>query len=406
LVRVGERGAKNNGLTIGDWRERAGVAAAGFFTPRTARESVPEMLAAYEADQAKRARASLRAAREPVTVLAAAQRWVAWRSADDPAGAHEAWKHTTSVNASHTVRRLAREIGENRRVDSVTAEELHALLATGLRPMRNGGAIDGRDTSRKMRATYSSALRGMFAFAIAQGWVDDDPAANLPAYRVRRKRAGDPLRRDEYLTPDELHAVLAALRAPVDAGRRAQIAREQDVAMAMTMGMVGLRPGEALALRWENVDFARSSIQVVESRSMGVTDTPKSNAGRTVPMAEEVARALAALGLRDAMTGPRERVFIGRDGGHVDLHKFRRRFGAAQDRAGVSPRREIRQLRNTFGTVCASAGVPLRTLQGWMGHESITTTEIYASFMPRDHDAALVSQAFAVGAPAALGRSF
>jgi hypothetical protein len=41
-----------------------------------------------------------------------------------------------------------------------------------------------------------------------------------------------------------------------------------------------------------------------------------------------------------------------------------------------------------------------------MGHESITTTEIYASFMPRDHDAALVSQAFAVGAPAALGRSF
>src|SRR5262249_12724687 len=106
------------------------------------------------------------------------------------------------------------------------------------------------------------------------------------------------------------------------------------------------------------------------------------------------------IGLRDVMTGPRERVFIGRDGGHVDLPKFRERFGTAQYRAGVSPRRQVRQLRNTFGTVCASAGVPLRTLQGWMGHESITTTEIYGAFMPREHDGALVSSAFAAGTPA------
>lgn len=126
-----------------------------------------------------------------------------------------------------------------------------------------------------------------------------------------------------------------------------------------------------------------------------MTDTPKSHAGRRVPPAEEVAQVLATLGLRDVMTGPRDRVFIGRNGGHADLAAFRKRFGSAQDRAGISPRRDVRQLRNTFGTVCASAGVPLRRLQQWMGHESITTTEIYASFMPRDRDAALVSSAFA-----------
>jgi integrase len=45
-------------------------------------------------------------------------------------------------------------------------------------------------------------------------------------------------------------------------------------------------------------------------------------------------------------------------------------------------------MRNTFGTVCAAEGIPLRTIQQWMGHASITTTEIYASFMPRDQDAA------------------
>jgi site-specific recombinase XerD len=127
---------------------------------------------------------------------------------------------------------------------------------------------------------------------------------------------------------------------------------------------------------------------------MGVTDTPKSHAGRVTPMAEEVSQALAALGLRENLTEPQDRVFVGRDGGYVDPAAFRKRFHLAQDRAGVKPRRDVRQLRNTFGTVCASEGVPLRTLQEWMGHESITTTEIYASFMPRHEDAAIVSRAF------------
>ena len=52
-------------------------------------------------------------------------------------------------------------------------------------------------------------------------------------------------------------------------------------------------------------------------------------------------------------------------------------------------------MRNTFGTVCASEGLPLRTIQQWMGHASITTTEIYASFMPRERDAAVIGAAFA-----------
>jgi integrase len=138
-----------------------------------------------------------------------------------------------------------------------------------------------------------------------------------------------------------------------------------------------------LAPRWDDVDLGRLSMHIVEGHSMGVTDTPKSRAALTVPLAEEVGRALAGVGLGGVMTGPRDLVFVAPNGGHVDLTTFRARFYAAQDRAGVKPRRDVRQLRNTFGTVCASAGVPLRTLQQWMGHESITTTEIYASFMPR-----------------------
>jgi hypothetical protein len=39
--------------------------------------------------------------------------------------------------------------------------------------------------------------------------------------------------------------------------------------------------------------------------------------------------------------------------------------------------------------------VSLRTLQEWMGHARMSTTEIYADFMPADNEAALVEAAFA-----------
>lgn len=214
---------------------------------------------------------------------------VAWRSEDDPNGAHEAWKHTTRKNTGNTARRLAREIGEDRPADSVTAEELHELVANGIKPMRNGKVIEGQETSRKMRSYYAAALRGIFAYALTQGWVEEDPATGLPAYRTRKKRAGDLLRREEYLTPDELRAIVAELRkVDPDEPNRSQPARDQDAAMTLVMGMAGLRPGEAIALRWEDVDFSRSLLRVVWSHAMGVTDTPKSHAGRVTPMAEEV----------------------------------------------------------------------------------------------------------------------
>ena len=47
-------------------------------------------------------------------------------------------------------------------------------------------------------------------------------------------------------------------------------------------------------------------------------------------------------------------------------------------------------LRHTFGTRMAAAGVPMRTLQEWMGHRDFKTTLIYADDMPGQHEAELV----------------
>ena len=42
----------------------------------------------------------------------------------------------------------------------------------------------------------------------------------------------------------------------------------------------------------------------------------------------------------------------------------------------------------------AAAGVPMRTLQGWMGHRDLATTQVYADYAPSAHEAAFVEAAF------------
>lgn len=58
--------------------------------------------------------------------------------------------------------------------------------------------------------------------------------------------------------------------------------------------------------------------------------------------------------------------------------------------------REVRfeDLRHTFGTRLAANGVPIRTIQEWMGHEDIRTTQIYAAYEPRTHEVEVASEAF------------
>jgi site-specific recombinase XerD len=71
-----------------------------------------------------------------------------------------------------------------------------------------------------------------------------------------------------------------------------------------------------------------------------------------------------------------------------DASQIRKRFYAAMAEAGMGPRckREggitFHSLRHTFGTRMAAHGVPMRTLQEWMGHRNLATTEIYADYAP------------------------
>jgi integrase len=71
-----------------------------------------------------------------------------------------------------------------------------------------------------------------------------------------------------------------------------------------------------------------------------------------------------------------------------------RRFAKALGDAGLDEHR-YHDLRHTFGTRMAAVGTPLRTLQEWMGHRDIATTQRYADYMPGAGEADLIAAAFA-----------
>ncbi len=112
-------------------------------------------------------------------------------------------------------------------------------------------------------------------------------------------------------------------------------ALEEDAAIFLTAAFTGLRRGELFALRWRDVDFPASVIRVRASYSEGQLTTPKSGKVRSIPMAPDVAAALANFGQRRDFVSGEDLVFVGVRGSYLDGSALRRRYDAAIKRAGL-----------------------------------------------------------------------
>jgi integrase len=167
---------------------------------------------------------------------------------------------------------------------------------------------------------------------------------------------------------------------------------EQDATMFLVAAFTGLRRGELVALRWRDVDFSGQTIRVVASYTDGVLTTPKSGKVRSVPMAPEVAAALARLASRGEWTGDDDLVFVGTGGAHLDASALYRRYKLALRRAGLRNLR-FHDLRHTFGTRAITKASILQVKE-WMGHADVDTTMKYLHYVPRAHEAALLADAF------------
>ena len=141
----------------------------------------------------------------------------------------------------------------------------------------------------------------------------------------------------EVFSPEEVWALVRAAGS------------DQDAAIYLTAAFTGLRRGELIALRWRDVDFAGSVIRVRANYVDGVLSSPKSGKIRSVPMAPDVAKALAKLGGRERFTGDDDLLFVGQQGDYLDARALGRRYDSALRRAGLR-RLRFHDLRHTFGT--------------------------------------------------------
>jgi integrase len=238
--------------------------------------------------------------------------------------------------------------------------------------------------------------------------VELDALLAVPAPRCHSKRTLEraararALRDQERLQWKEIGETLGCSPATAISLYRAtaEVAADEDLwrvdlAMYLTAAMTGLRQGEVLALRWRDVDWSARKLRVSGGMRNGKRRTPKSAASsRAVPMADNVGGALDRLFQASAYQGDDHLVFgHPHTGRPLDRSQVSKRFKRSLRRAGV---REVRfhDLRHTFGMRMAAAGVPIRTLQAWMGHSDIKTTMVYTHYAPAPNEVDLVNDAF------------
>jgi integrase len=253
-----------------------------------------------------------------------------------------------------------------------------AMLARGLAP-------------KTVRNTMTF-LSGAFSWAIEEGWVPANPVTR--AVRPRRRRHGDADPDLRFLTLPELERVIAAI--PDE-----QVGRDclgPAIGMLVrTAAMTGLRQSELLGLRWRDIDFAAQRVRVrnawVRGEHSGAGKSDLSTR-RSVPMTDDLAERLRQWRRRSLYSGDEDLAFAHPQlGTPLDRTKVTRRFQQGCRQAGVRVVR-FHDLRHTFATRLAAAGVPLRTIQEYLGHADLKTTQIYAHYAPSAAEVSVVNAAF------------
>jgi integrase len=187
----------------------------------------------------------------------------------------------------------------------------------------------------------------------------------------------------KIIAGDQARAILGAVRGdPLEA--------LFTVALAL-----GLRQGEALALRWEDVDLSRGAVSVAATlqRVNGalVRTEPKTRRSRrTLPLTSVAAEALRTHRVRQIeerlLAGDRwdDRglVFTTSVGTPLDGVSVTHRFQKILERAGL-PRYRFHDLRHGTASLLAARGVPARVAMELLGHSDIRTTlHIYTHVGP------------------------
>ena len=151
------------------------------------------------------------------------------------------------------------------------------------------------------------------------------------------------------------------------------------------MARTGLRIGEAVALRWEDIDFNGRFIKVERTYYKGRIGSTKNGKPRRVDMSQQLKDALLELKKGRVVVDIDEDsqwVFTDTKGDLLDVDNWRRRiFTPALKRAGVK-RIRIHDLRHTYATLRVSKGDNIIDVANQLGDDVTVVLKVYSHWMP------------------------
>jgi integrase/recombinase XerD len=242
--------------------------------------------------------------------------------------------------------RLARALGK-RPLEKAVQKDLLEELAR----MRQEGR------SPRSVARWLVCVKGFFAYLLAEGMVNANPAEHMEAPRIWRTLP-------RTLSTEEVGRLLAAPDRETPAGLR-------DAAMLELLYATGLRVSELVGLRFGDLHLDAGYV-----RCWG-----KGDKERVVPLGGE-ADATVRRYIDSAwpvLTGDAgsETLFVNVRGGPLTRQGFWKILRGHGLKAGITTKLSPHVVRHAFATHLLENGADLRSLQLMLGHADISTTQIY-----------------------------
>jgi integrase len=183
-------------------------------------------------------------------------------------------------------------------------------------------------------------LKSVFSKAVEWKKLTENPAKEVKLFKGSVKRL-------RYLMPEEVQRLIESCP-------------EYLKPIVIVAVHTGMRRGEILGLRWNRVDLEKGKISL--------TDT-KNSEDRVVFMNETVKATLDGLGRREGL------IF------DVGVNLMKKDYDEALEKAGIEDF-TFHDLRHTFASNLAMAGVDLNDIRELLGHKNIAMTLRYAHLSP------------------------
>lgn len=248
----------------------------------------------------------------------------------------------------HDIEKLNDFLGGRKKLEDVKLEDLQDFLAS---------LYDDKISARS-QARIISGLKSFYKFMLFDHKITHDPTELLDAPKIGRHLP-------EVLSIPEIEAILNGIDLSKPEGHR-------NKAIIEVMYGCGLRVSEVVNLRISNLYFRDNYIRIIG----------KGDKERLVPIGQTAQNAILLYmeGVREHIKikkGEEDFVFLNRRGARLTREMIFMMIKQAAEAAGITKTISPHTFRHSFATHLVEGGADLRAVQEMLGHESITTTEIY-----------------------------